>query len=268
MKQPKETGPKNRVSKDLIKCKKCDKAFSRTVDLKKHHESIHGVNITQCSLCEKEFAKNSDLEIHIAFEHKESETFKCKDYDKTFVLEWRLRKHSIMHMENQRSIRFCHYFNNDKVCPFTEIGCMFQHSVAPQCKHHLKCFTKLCQFKHSDEETQSCHPCDYANDPKDNSKTHPDGLQTAKITVMTDDEFDFYVMHNYAEVHEKFSNGNRKITCYFCDYVSKCKTLMSIQEELINHLETDHADVIQAYDTDTYQFENEYQEDFLSFFVQ
>ena len=146
---------------------------------------------------------------------------------------------------------------------------MFQHSVAPQCKHHLKCFKKLCQFKHSepvDESKQSCQPCDLANDPKDNSKTHPDGLHTANITVMTDEEFDFYVMHNYREVHEKFSNGNSKITCYFCDYISECKTLMSIQEELINHLETNHAEVIQAYDPDNYQFENEYQEDFLILF--
>ena len=54
--------------------------------------------------------------------HDLVEKFQCEQYDKTFVLEWRLMKHKRIHKE--KNITNCHYFNNKKECPFEEIGCM------------------------------------------------------------------------------------------------------------------------------------------------
>ena len=42
--------------------------------------------------------------------------------------------------------QFCLYFNNGKLCPFDEIGCMFQHEDADQWRTRT-CTRKLCQNK-------------------------------------------------------------------------------------------------------------------------
>ena len=46
-------------------------------------------------------------------------------------------------------IKLCHYFNNDKPCPYDEVGCKFKHETAPECRCNLKCTFKLCQFTHT-----------------------------------------------------------------------------------------------------------------------
>ena len=43
---------------------------------------------------------------------------------------------------------YCHYFNNDKECPFEEIGCKFKHNISPPCKSE-GCNNLLCQYRHS-----------------------------------------------------------------------------------------------------------------------
>ena len=68
--------------------------------------------------------KNSDFESHMVEKHNIEKTYKCDECDKTFLLEWRLRKHRVNHLE---SLRKCRYFANKQLCPFTQIGCMFSH---------------------------------------------------------------------------------------------------------------------------------------------
>ena len=63
-----------------------------------------------------------------------------------FVLNWRLKKHEELHEINYT--RKCHYFNNQKVCPFEEFGCMFLHEDSGICKYGEKCNNKLCPYKH------------------------------------------------------------------------------------------------------------------------
>ena len=55
-----------------------------------------------------------------------------------------------MHMQGHSngSDKFCHYFNNDKNCPFEKIGCMVLHQDPEVCYFRVKCRNKLCQFKH------------------------------------------------------------------------------------------------------------------------
>ena len=42
----------------------------------------------------------------------------------------------------------CHYFNNEKHCPYENIGCMFLHQDSENCYFGIRCKNKLCQFKH------------------------------------------------------------------------------------------------------------------------
>ena len=67
---------------------------------------------------------------------------------------------------------------------------------------------------------------------------------------MTEDEqhFDLYVDNCFQEIYE----NKKQIDCYFCDYVSKCKILRNIQEELTNHLETNHSDMAVDFDPDNF----------------
>ena len=46
---------------------------------------------------------------------------------------------------------FCHYFNNDKDCPF-EDQCIFAHEESPACKFGGGCERILCMFQHDDKE--------------------------------------------------------------------------------------------------------------------
>ena len=63
-------------------------------------------------------------------------------------MNWRLEKHKISQNE---SSKFCHYFNNNKNCPFEQEGCMFRHEDSSECRFNTSCKFSLCQFKHSME---------------------------------------------------------------------------------------------------------------------
>ena len=61
-------------------------------------------------------------------------------------MKWRMEKHTRDHSVD---IKFCHYFNNDKPCPYDKIGCKFKHEISPECRYNLNCTFKLCQFTHT-----------------------------------------------------------------------------------------------------------------------
>ena len=105
-----------------IKCKSCGQTFRRFVDLEKHLKTIHG-------------------------QHQE---FVCDKCEKSFMTKWRLEKHMKMHTEEL--MKQCHYFNNGGLCPFEEYGCKFSHSVSKLCIQKESCKTRLCPFRHEDEE--------------------------------------------------------------------------------------------------------------------
>ena len=57
----------------------------------------------------------------------------------------RLRKHKEVH---ENDVKFCHFYNNEKHCPFKEFGCRFKHENSPECFFKDRCKNKLCQYKH------------------------------------------------------------------------------------------------------------------------
>ena len=108
-------------------CTICDQTFSFKKMLKKHNQTYHTPWI-KCKLCDKTFEKTCDLESHIKVDHDSVETLQCEKCDKTFALAWRFKKHQDIH--TNKNIRKCHYYNNQKCCPFEVIGCMFDHSLS------------------------------------------------------------------------------------------------------------------------------------------
>ena len=102
-------------------------------------------------MCDETFDQTFKLELHLR--KHDIETFKCEKCDKTFQLKWRLEKHRKAH--DMSNSKFCHYFNNQKYCPFEEIGCMYTHAKSKACRFGNICTKKLCQFQHfSDESIQ------------------------------------------------------------------------------------------------------------------
>ena len=79
--------------------------------------------------------------------HNEMESYECNECEKKFILMWRLKKHQHIHSKTN-AVKNCHYFNNQKECPFEQIGCMFKHEHSHQCKFQRNCRNLLCQFKH------------------------------------------------------------------------------------------------------------------------
>ena len=266
---------RSECSNDLHRCKTCDEVFSNVVDLKKHQHSIHGAQFTKCIYCTKTFSKNNELEVHLALEHKEIEKFKCESCNKTFVLKWRLKKHQSMHIENKPSMRFCHYHNNDKICPFADIGCMFRHEIAPPCKYQ-KCFKRLCQFKHLEvidvehsqpvERKKSDEESDCSQAFNKNVTSHSNDIP--KEELIDDEGFELYVDNCFSEIYRQYVTGKKELTCYYCSYISKSKTLMSIQTELSDHIKHNHSDIIDSFDPDTFIFDNDLHEEFLLLFAQ
>ena len=131
----------------LLKCRKCESIFENRKELKKHVSSEH-VTAIKCKSCERIFPTKYELEVHIKHEHSTTEKYHCDFCDKTFVLKWRM----LMHMKNHSNkvTKKCHYYNNNLMCPFEEMGCMFIHEESSLCRFDGKCTKRLCSYKHRD----------------------------------------------------------------------------------------------------------------------
>ena len=92
--------------------------------------------------------------------HEEKENHECDKCCKTFVLKWRLKKHMSIH--DLTEIKGCHYFNNNKKCPYESLGCMFSHQFSGLCKYEKLCKNELCSFQHEIESDDKfcCQECE------------------------------------------------------------------------------------------------------------
>ena len=181
----------NEEQRSKVECKNCDKTFDSKKNLKVYQKALHPQNI-KCKLCEETFDKNSDLEVHIKTCHEESESHECEDCGKRFALQWRLRKHKENH--GRIGTKNCHYYNNEKACPYESIGCMFNHVLSEMCIYGKKCLNKLCSYQHIHENIEEntgikCDKCNLIFKTEKDMDTHMD------------------------DVHEEW-----RVTQSFCDY--------------------------------------------------
>ena len=116
----------------------------------------------QCEDCEKCFKEERKLDEHVNRVHKK---YECDECDKVFNFDTVLEKH--IEAVHEDSKLFCHYFNNDKDCPYND-QCIFLHEESATCKFGTGCERVLCMFKHEeskeDEESEDDEESDDDDD--------------------------------------------------------------------------------------------------------
>ena len=122
----------------------CDKTLIVGPSLKEQIKTRHSKTY-ECEFCDDTFTESWKMEEHLEH-HGNERPFKCSICEKGFYMKWRMEKHTSDHRVD---IKFCHYFNSDKPCPYDKVGCRFKHETAPECRFNLKCTFKLCQFTHT-----------------------------------------------------------------------------------------------------------------------
>ena len=128
-----------------FKCTVCDLSFIRQGCFKKHMKTVHQIKY-KCNKCESAFETSFHLEKHLIKDHQSEMKFQCDMCSAHFLTKWRFDLHRKTH--DQTNLRTCHYFNNDKNCPFVEFGCKFQHTISTLCTFRDKCQRKMCQHRH------------------------------------------------------------------------------------------------------------------------
>jgi DNA-directed RNA polymerase subunit RPC12/RpoP len=140
---------KSDIKIDRFKCNRCEEMFSNKDSLKHHIAKVHAKSL-ECTECGQSFDTSYKLEYHL-MEHCVEKEFKCNQCGSEFFLKWRFERHIKGHDETDR--KFCHYYNNGKVCPFEVVGCKFKHEISDSCYFKTSCKIYLCQFNHKVSET-------------------------------------------------------------------------------------------------------------------
>ena len=233
-----------------IECKVCEFKCESKQNLKKHIKENHPFEI-ECNLCATRFPKKSDLEVHLEVYHERKGQYKCDHCDKTFVLKWRLKKHLEVH---SKSITICcHYYNNEKPCPYEQIGCMFLHEHSKICSFGGRCRNKLCQFKHPQyhsDDNRDTTKTDLAD--KFNQLTEEEKYESREVLCdlyckadmdshrCSDDSFEALNGCDVLNITEGFENDDEDadvVTYFPC---SKCDERYDSYQKLNTHFSSNH----------------------------
>ena len=133
-------------NEDLLQCKECN-FHSETMPCHRSHIRMMLPKKYTCKDCNEMFQYRYHLEEHIVNMHKKDKLHECSHCETRFLTKWRLNKHENIH-KNGNVSKTCHYYNNNKQCPFILSGCKFLHKDARKCKYSENCTFKLCKFKH------------------------------------------------------------------------------------------------------------------------
>ena len=212
-KQENERAEKKKAKE--FKCKQCDEILFSSGELKDHRVTNHPMNI-ECKHCDENFTENSKLENHLKT-HREVVKFNCEKCKKEFCVKWRLRKH--MEIHGQGNVRKCHYYNNNKTCPFEEIGCKFAHIDSEKCYFQKSCRNKLCQFKHDliekvkateeDNAVDSIYDASNATNTTDESDNEDNEENNDSDDSMTEEQME-NIYQEFLQNHEKMKCNNER----------------------------------------------------------
>ena len=211
-----------------FECKECNLSFDKTKSLKKHIQAVHP-KIIKCDECAQTFDQKWKLEHHSKL-HSSEKRFQCDRCNKSFLLQWRLRKHIQGH--EQQNVKFCHFFNNNKICKFEEVsGCMFRHEHAPVCKYLNKCKHTKCQFSHTtnDGDDESDYDSDSDINIVDNGIQISENIVSDYAKGVNDDKLE--------QVKDALINPVPRCNYGLCDLR---QILFNSNEELKTHLECEH----------------------------
>ena len=139
--------------KSNFKCRGCGDKFDILKNLKDHKEEGCSSDKIKCDECDKYFKDDDKLEDHKKKKHNK---FECDECDKEFRFEVVLEKHK--EAAHEEVELFCHYFNNEKDCPF-EDACIYVHEESDHCKFGSLCERKLCMYRHEEPYVFFFVPC-------------------------------------------------------------------------------------------------------------
>ena len=168
----------SKQKKGNFRCRNCGDKFEILRKLQEHKEEGCSTDNFKCDECEKSFKNEKKLQDHTEKMHVK---YECDDCDKVFKYEAVLEKHREAAHEDIEL--FCHYFNNDKDCPF-EDECIYIHEESENCKYGGRCERKLCMYRHeeavngedennedSDDDDSVCE--NFVNEGVDGQKIRP-----------------------------------------------------------------------------------------------
>ena len=128
-----------------MECGNCDKSWD-TTNCMRNNELSNQNEESKCMLCQEEFREAVNLEDHLVRIHHKHRNFVCNKCNADFVMKQSFRKHIQGHHISSR--RTCHYYNNEKDCPFQTVGCRFLHDKATLCRYGDQCSLSKCQYRH------------------------------------------------------------------------------------------------------------------------
>jgi len=200
-------------SKSKFKCSSCSKKFEELTDLQNHkkEEGTCQANF-KCEECGKTFRSENQLDIH----KKKHIRFECEDCECEYRYEGLLEKHNQAVHRNVKI--FCHYFNNDKDCPFDD-QCIFAHDEAPACKFGGGCERILCMFQHEDDEESEDED---NNQDEDNDDEEDVNESIDEENVISIDDIE-PSMRKVEEAMEKVNQllKQQKLKCDVCEFQAK-----------------------------------------------
>lgn len=88
-------------------CNLCEKKFSRPDYLLKHIQSIHSEKIHKCDQCTNAYGNKESLLRHIAKKHNKDPSINCDMCEKKFTSKIYLDKHKLLHTDNLYACKHC-----------------------------------------------------------------------------------------------------------------------------------------------------------------
>ena len=189
--------------KSNFRCRKCSDKFQSLSDLKKHKEEGCSKSEFKCEECNKCFKDEKKLEDHVEKMHVK---YECDECDKVFKYEAVLEKH--MEAAHEDVELFCHYFNNDKDCPF-EDECIYVHEESEYCKFAKNCERKFCMSKHVNTGEEECENVEDSDD--DDDDINVEGIKIKPVL----EKFK-QAVENFEEMLGKYS-----LKCKSCEFEAK-----------------------------------------------
>ena len=205
-------------------CNKCDRKLDKESSVKKlRNDQKSKTMVFKCDKCDKEFSEEWKLRAHV----KTHSNFKCEKCEKTFVNLDIKKKHVLISHENVRL--YCHFYNNDKTCPFDD-KCIFLHQDSKFCRYDELCERDFCMFKHIKKNENGCDYQEEENDiieirsdfgEDDQEDDIDEHEETANKTFINPTQVDTY-------------DGELRIKCESCDFRAMSKS------EVNNHRTASH----------------------------
>ena len=209
--------------KGSFKCRFCKKKFESFKDLQDHKKAEQSCGDEfRCDKCDKSFKSEKDQKVH----KKTHGNFKCEKCEYEFDVPELLEKHvSAVH---GRMKIFCHYFNNEKDCPF-EGHCIFAHDESPDCKFGQTCERIMCMFSHEERDVSDTEEEDESDDEKNDDENDDDGKN---VEANKDDEIVVKIgdiepsLRKVEEAMDKvekllLQNKTSNLKCNKCDFEAK-----------------------------------------------